>query len=225
MISHLERYRSGERTQAWRELVAFGAAVREEPLYSDARAVAEEIMQRISFNLHLILKRLVALEFQFTSGWSAPDKRLLTELEAIEHYGTLPLVVDCWFRNIGQISLSGFHPRLSYDEGNADVFPDAIGPNTDPLEVAFVSFSHEDPEDHEDNEPAYVCIADGLTVPLSSSFDAPFNSYYFTGTFFIPYLQTCFDWGGFPGLRHYPEAAERAREELAFLKEGLLPLL
>ncbi|NJL54047.1 MAG: hypothetical protein HC876_20510 [Chloroflexaceae bacterium] len=65
-----------------------------------------------------------------------------------------------------------------------------------------------------------------IQVP-NPSFDGMIIDYahHWTGTFFIPYLQTCFDWGGFPGLRHYPEAAERAREELAFLKEGLLPLL
>jgi hypothetical protein len=70
------------------------------------------------------------------------------------------------------------------------------------------------------DSPLYVLVP-------NPSFDAIIidDVHHWTGTFFIPYLQTCFDWGGFPGLRHDPAAAERAREELAFLKEGLLPLL
>ncbi len=65
----------------------------------------------------------------------------------------------------------------------------------------------------------------GVILP-APGFDAPLSAdYTWCGVYFIPYLQTCFDWGGFPGLRHDPEAAKRAQEELAFLKEGLLPLI
>lgn len=66
----------------------------------------------------------------------------------------------------------------------------------------------------------------GVLLP-EPSFDASLidDQNHSTGTFFIPYLQTCFTWGGFPGLRHNPDAAAAAREELAFLWEGLLPLL
>jgi hypothetical protein len=41
---------------------------------------------------------------------------------------------------------------------------------------------------------------------------------------FITYLRTCFQWGGFPGLRAYPQAVEAARDELAFLTKDLLPI-
>jgi hypothetical protein len=45
-MSYLERYLTGEHEQVWAELVALGAAVRDEPLYSDALAVARETMRR-----------------------------------------------------------------------------------------------------------------------------------------------------------------------------------
>jgi hypothetical protein len=38
---------------------------------------------------------------------------------------------------------------------------------------------------------------------------------------FVAYLRTCFQWGGFPGLR---TVAKPPREELAYLTEGLSPL-
>jgi hypothetical protein len=42
MTTYLERYRNGEREQVWAELLALGAQVREEPLFSDALAIARE---------------------------------------------------------------------------------------------------------------------------------------------------------------------------------------
>jgi hypothetical protein len=39
---YLERYMAGEYERVWDELVALGAEVREEPLYSDALAVARD---------------------------------------------------------------------------------------------------------------------------------------------------------------------------------------
>jgi hypothetical protein len=50
--------------------------------------------------------------------------------------------------------------------------------------------------------------------------DAPLWGEEDYGTF-VAYLRTCFQWGGFPGLR---TVARPPREELAFLTEGLLPL-
>ncbi|NJL54750.1 hypothetical protein HC928_05820 [bacterium] len=136
----------------------------------------------------------------------------------------------------------GSHPKLSiyYDEDDA-----AESGHTavygDPLVVDSLWIEHDDIFRRLTNPIAYECkIAPDASFKANEggsgsvyiiipapTFDAPLidASADWTGTFFIPYLQTSFDWGGFPGLRHYPEAAERAREELAFLKEGLLPLL
>jgi hypothetical protein len=55
MASYLARYLDGEHEQVWAELVALGAAVRDEPLYSDAWAIACETMRRVRHNIELLV--------------------------------------------------------------------------------------------------------------------------------------------------------------------------
>ncbi len=51
METYLDRYRQGAHTQVWQELVDQHAAIRQEPLLSEAQAVAHEMMQRVRYNL------------------------------------------------------------------------------------------------------------------------------------------------------------------------------
>jgi hypothetical protein len=75
MSSFLERYARGEHEQVWAELVALGAAVREEPVYADALAVAHETMRRAHCNIEMLIPRLVAVGYQFGYGWVQPFVR------------------------------------------------------------------------------------------------------------------------------------------------------
>lgn len=50
MPQFLERYLNGEYEQVWAELLELGAQIRDEPLYSDALAVARETMNRARKN-------------------------------------------------------------------------------------------------------------------------------------------------------------------------------
>jgi hypothetical protein len=59
--SYLERYQAGEHEQVWAELYALGTAVREEPLYGDALAVARETMRRARYNIETLIPRLQTL--------------------------------------------------------------------------------------------------------------------------------------------------------------------
>jgi hypothetical protein len=70
--TYLERYLSGEHERVWDELVALGAAVREEPVYSDALAVARETMRRARANIDGLIARLVHVGFLFGYGWLQP---------------------------------------------------------------------------------------------------------------------------------------------------------
>lgn len=72
MTSFLERYERGEHEQVWAELVALGAAVREEPVYTDALAVAHETMRRARANIDRLIPRLVRVGFLFGYGWLQP---------------------------------------------------------------------------------------------------------------------------------------------------------
>jgi hypothetical protein len=75
MSSFLERYERGEYEQVWEELLALGAAVREEPLYADALAVARETMRRARHNIEVLIPRLVRVGYQFGYGWVQPFVR------------------------------------------------------------------------------------------------------------------------------------------------------
>jgi hypothetical protein len=70
--TYLERYLAGEYEPVWDELTALGAAVRDEPLYGDALAVARETMRRVRANLETLIPRLVKTGYQFGYGWVQP---------------------------------------------------------------------------------------------------------------------------------------------------------
>ena len=65
MTTYLERYRGGECVPVWDELMARGDEAREEPLYSEALAVARETMRRARHNLELLIPRLRELGYIF----------------------------------------------------------------------------------------------------------------------------------------------------------------
>ena len=64
-MSYLERYFNGEYEQTWDDLLALGAAVREEQVYPDAFAVARETMRRVRQDIELLINRLVQIGFIF----------------------------------------------------------------------------------------------------------------------------------------------------------------
>jgi hypothetical protein len=72
---YLDGYLHGEQQAVWDELVALGAAVREEPLYSDALAVARETSRRARVNIETLIPRLVKIGYRFGYGWLQPYAR------------------------------------------------------------------------------------------------------------------------------------------------------
>lgn len=70
--TYLERYVSGEYEQVWDELVTLGAAVRQDPVYTDALAVARETMRRARANIDRLIPRLVRIGYLFGYGWLQP---------------------------------------------------------------------------------------------------------------------------------------------------------
>lgn len=74
MATYLERYLAGEHERVWDELIALGSSVREEPVYSDALAVAYELMWRVRRNLETLIPRLVGIGYEFGYGWAQPAR-------------------------------------------------------------------------------------------------------------------------------------------------------
>lgn len=242
-MTYLERYRAGEYEHVHLELVLQGSTIWSSSLYEDAYAVAQEIMSRVHYNLGLIIERLHQLRYHFeheNAIWKKPTAQSLQELHGFEgRFGMLPLVLHAWFETIGEVSLIGAHPKLSACSGLYR--GSCSGPVSDPLGIGsdMKSWLRMTPSFllEEFGTPPYSLIlapdADhkartsggGSTMIMFPNpvFDAPLTEEW-EGIMLIPYLRTCFAWGGFPGLADDEDAAEAACEELAFLTKDLLPI-
>ena len=130
-VSYLERYIAGEHEPVWAELQALGAAVRTEPLYSDALAVAYETMRRVRHNIEILIPRLEASGYEFGYGWAkgrdfpggsadpvfAPlhvdVARTIAELEG--RAGALPLSLRAFYEVVGSVNFVGSPPEAWRD--------------------------------------------------------------------------------------------------------------
>jgi hypothetical protein len=139
MGPYLERYRAGECQQVWAELLAQGAGIREEPLASEAWAVAQETMRRVRHNIELLIPRLQALGYRFGKAQRVSTRMViidpsrldefiedyLTEypvlqppppetprlLDALEQrVGLLPLSLRAFYLEVGAVNLTGMPP-------------------------------------------------------------------------------------------------------------------
>lgn len=142
MSTYLERYLASEHEGVWAELLAIGERVREEPVYSDALAVARETMRRARHNVKTLILRLEALGYEFGYHWLAeePQRRFtdeqiaeierecphfrppqpdlperLAELEA--QAGMLPLSLQAWYEEVGTVNFVGKAPQTWDDLG------------------------------------------------------------------------------------------------------------
>jgi hypothetical protein len=67
LSNYYDRYQRGERIQVWSDLIALGEAVRQEPVYSDAVAVARETMTRARQNVETLITRLDGIGYEFVT--------------------------------------------------------------------------------------------------------------------------------------------------------------
>lgn len=118
MPTYLERYRQGEHSQVWNELVAQGDAVRREPLLNDAASVAQETMRRARHNIELLVGRLQQIGFRFHDPrhmYVPATAQMLRDLKQFEQEaGPVPLSVRALVEVVGDVNFMGSHPRLSY---------------------------------------------------------------------------------------------------------------
>jgi uncharacterized protein DUF6745 len=63
-----DRYQAGAHREVWQELVALGAAVREDAYAADALAVAYETMRRVEANMRTLVQRLANMGYAFGSS-------------------------------------------------------------------------------------------------------------------------------------------------------------
>jgi hypothetical protein len=252
MISYFERYSelaslNYENKRIWAELTSLGADIRQEPLYSDAKAVARETMIRAKQNVETLVERLGTLGYRFLSAqrvWTPPDQASTAALDALEQqYGLLPLSLRMWYEIVGPVDFMGTHPRLSsfdsLDKGVSRSLPVYADPLViDPFRSDPLSFYLELVYEHtgeEITDPPYgLWLAPDAIHKANHSgggptqimfpnpaMDGPLISDDWDGVLFVNYLRTCFRWGGFPGWRNCPDYP---REEMDFLAKDLLSL-
>src|SRR5688572_7089271 len=114
----LERYLNGEHVQVWAEMLALGAQIRQEPYYTDAKAVAQETMRRVKANIEMLVERLKKIGFQF----EYPDHivsplpaEILQQIETFEReVGPLPISLKAFYEIVGSVCFIGNYPGLAF---------------------------------------------------------------------------------------------------------------
>jgi hypothetical protein len=232
MPTYLARYRAGDREQVWAELAALGGAVRQEPVLSDALAVARATMARAGENISQLVARLHDLGYQFDDPdeiVTPPGDGLIDPVAWLDrHAGPLPLSLRAWYEVVGAVNLMGHHPE--WDAREADplvVFP-----------IELAAQEYQDWRQWRDEEGAAagafsITIAPDRLQKAGGAGDQAYRIWLpeaaadtplagdWGETTFVDYLRACCRWGGFPGLAR---AAAPPRALLAALTHDLLPL-
>ncbi len=237
--SLLSRYQSGEHEAVWRDLVSLGPEVRKKGYSKAAREVAFETIRRANYNLVRLTDKLKELDYEFLHGDGfdeLPSDEDLAALKGCDRARLyLPLSVRTFIDVIGAVSLNGVHPILS---------PENSGIDTDAFEMdgaygldgALEEWKETPKEEREEAEVRFVVGPDASGKASMLEDGLPDSSYEILlpdasadalligepgKRTFVEYLRWSFQWGGFPGWANYEK---RPESELAFLREGLMPL-
>jgi hypothetical protein len=175
-----------------------------------------------------------------------PDRDTPQELADIERcFGILPLSLRAWYEIVGGVEFRGDHPTLAGFLGarptvdGREIYPDPLvtfppifhfnswgakGERLRSGEVRLQSDS-ENPTLLEVSADLHSKAGYGgglnfqIQVPEPRA-DAPLLRESHKTTF-LEYIRLSFRWGGFPGWESYQERPEK---ELAYLREGILPI-
>jgi hypothetical protein len=221
----LDRYLSGEHAAVWKDLLALGAAVREDPHAADALAVAYETMSRVEANVRAVSERLV--RFGFTKNdrplHAPPSRNVDAQIHELEEVtGTLPISLRAFYEVVGSVDWMGNHESFSPSNRTLCTDPLVVFPIEDALETARF---------FEGGEEKWVVVAADALMKSNTSGGGPYQievpSAAADGLLrfechrlnFVEYLRLVFRFGGFPGY----EGIEYPPPQLAELSAGLLP--
>ena len=231
-MTYHERYMQGEFEQVWADLQNLGQGVRQEPVYSQAREVADETMRRVRRNCERIVARLRTLDYNFgiypdgskgyfTSGPLVPfSESSRADMAALDKaVGPLPISLASFWEVVGSVDLvgmrrgwpSGLDPLVIYGPEEALAEAEDLGESARGVEAALA------PDDlHKDNvsggSPYAVKLPDASTDFLFR------NERH--NLLFVPYLRlSILRWGGFPGL----DGGTAPLDALPVLLDGLEP--
>lgn len=128
-MNYLARYSEGDFVAVWNELIRCGDGIRREPLQSEAKAVAREIVDRAYTNLVVLRSVLLDLGYEFARPErviveaSSADARWLMDVE--NQFGPLPIILRLWFERIACVDFRQAQGQLfkteQTDEQGLDV--------------------------------------------------------------------------------------------------------
>lgn len=164
----LERYMRGECKQVWDELTTLGASVQEEPLHSDALAVARETMRRTRKNITTLIDRLESIGYKFGYDWAdasqidevrsvppllgVPASDIQDRIAQLARVGAvLPLSLRAFYEIVGAVNFVGVRTTAmdTFEYGN-----DAIVEDEEPTERI-----------DEELNPLYITALDKTLTP------------------------------------------------------------
>lgn len=243
MPSYFERYCLGERDQVWSELYALGDEIQQEPLSSDVLAVTKETMTRVRENIIELIKRLNSLGYDFgvyppgrirVDGYKEPLNppeptihNKILEYESTEGIGSIPLSLKVFWEVVGDVDLTGHHPRIPKFSDPLIVYP------VETIEASYPEWRYATDEGDEEAGNFLIPLAPDCYHKDNVSGGAPYGiyvpNYAIDGvlvnerhqTTFVNYLRICFRYGGFPGLQ---VSKDPISSEVVALADGLLPI-
>jgi hypothetical protein len=215
MPTFLERYQNDEHEQVWDELLSYGDMIRQEPVFSDAMAVAHETMRRVRHNIELLAQRLRRIDYKFRDPAKVfvppPDDTPAKIAEIEQMAGLMPIALRAWYEVVGSVNFTGHH--LNY----LDFFE--LAPLPDPLVVYSIDHALETCKDwHKsragDPVERLYCVPVGsgeyekagigdqqpyeIVLPNESVDALLLHTWH--RTTFVNYIRISLRWGGFAGF-------------------------
>jgi len=223
MNKYLIRYKNGEQNQVCLDLIKLGNLIFEEPYYSDSIEVIVEIMERIKFNIEILVNELTNINYHF--GYFEDGETLLgndiriieppsididLKINSIEEqFGSIPLSLKYFWKIIGGVNLMGYHNNWP-----ADILYDSL--NVESLDLILKyeleiieddSFTNEEsyliPISPDDYHKARISGGSPYEIRIPNKcFDVILENEKHN-TYFIDYLRIALKWGGFTGFEEY----------------------
>jgi hypothetical protein len=137
-LGFFERYQASAYVPVWRELIARGSEVRDEPLRSEALSVCEEIVRLAQLNIRTLHARLLKLGYEFAD----PENALVdappnaeAAIESVEReLGVLPLIARKWYSTLASVNFCQSEKQRAYWQAvRPPAGPDFFGLGSHPV--------------------------------------------------------------------------------------------
>lgn len=227
----LEAFRAGAHEQVWAQLTQLSDRVWDEPVRSQAVAIARETMHRVRANIEWLIPRLKEIGYCFSqfSPLKQPESgasNLIDEYEK-KFNVAVPLSLRAFYEVVGAVDLRGGHPDWDGYYDPLQIYGmDRTRADADrwdgPITKIYLCPDFLMKEEISGCGPLYIVPGRCADAPVSfEGAPMPFT--------FVQYLRNFFRWGGFAGcvtdeeqFATYPDSEQHPPTDLAYLKANLV---